>query len=149
MADIDIQIASEATPLPSEDDFRLWCESALQSEHKGAALAIRVVDEAEMQSLNAQFRMQDKPTNVLSFPCQLPEELDLHELGDVIICAQVVKKEASEQNKAEDAHWAHMAVHGVLHLQGYDHIEEIDADLMEALEEKIITSLGYPKPYNT
>jgi len=102
-----------------------------------------------MINLNSQFRQQPKTTNVLSFPSDLPPELELEELGDIVICAPVVESEAVEQNKLLEAHWAHMVVHGTLHLQGYDHIETNDAEEMEALEEKIITGLGFPAPYSS
>ncbi len=108
---------------------------------------MRIVDEDESQQLNGQYRQKDKPTNVLSFPADLPEELQLPLLGDLVICAPVVAREAEDQNKALDAHWAHMLVHGTLHLLGYDHIDETDATEMEALETQIITELGFAPPY--
>ncbi|KZZ19879.1 rRNA maturation RNase YbeY, partial [Oleiphilus sp. HI0080] len=111
-------------------------------------LTIRVVDTPEIQELNANYRDKDKPTNVLSFPFEAPEHIELDLLGDLIICAQVVNAEAKEQNKDEKSHWAHMTVHGVLHLLGYDHIDDIEADEMEGLEIKILHELGYANPYS-
>ena len=110
-------------------------------------LTIRVVDEEESQSLNSQYRGKDNPTNVLSFPFEAPAEIELDLLGDLVICAPVVGKEATEQSKEEIAHWAHMVIHGTLHLQGYDHIEDEEAEAMEALEVKILSALGFPDPY--
>lgn len=135
--------------IPPDAKMRIWCESALNARHENAALALRIVDDEEMLSLNTQFRQKTSTTNVLSFPCELPPELELDELGDIVICAPVVEQEAKDQNKPRDAHWAHMIVHGTLHLQGYDHIEENEAEEMEALEDTIITALGFPPPYAT
>ncbi len=144
---LDLQIASESPDLPSESQLRAWAQAALSSRREGAELSLRIVDEAESQQLNGQYRQKDKPTNVLSFPADLPEELQLPLLGDLVICAPVVAREAEQQSKTLDAHWAHMLVHGTLHLLGYDHIEETDATEMEALETQIITGLGFAAPY--
>ncbi|MDQ2075187.1 rRNA maturation RNase YbeY [Marinimicrobium sp. ABcell2] len=149
--DIDIDVASECQPLPTAADLERWCQAALAAggpaEMTHAQVSIRVVDEAESQTLNARYRQRDKPTNVLSFPADLPPELELPLLGDLVICAPVVAREADEQHKSLEAHWAHMVVHGCLHLLGYDHISDADADVMEALETQIITQLHYPAPY--
>lgn len=112
-----------------------------------AELSVRIVDEDESQALNLQYRGKDKPTNVLSFPCELPDGVELPLLGDLVICAQVVAKEALEQGKVLHAHWAHMVVHGTLHLLGYDHIEDGEAEEMEAIEIQVLLELGYPNPY--
>ncbi len=112
-----------------------------------AEVSLYIVDEAESQELNAQYRGKDKPTNVLSFPADIPEEVGVPLLGDLVVCAPVVEREAQEQGKTLEAHWAHMLVHGSLHLLGYDHIEDDEADVMEALETEIITGLGFPAPY--
>lgn len=111
------------------------------------SLTIRIVDREESRSLNRQFRGKDKPTNVLSFPSQIPDFAEQDYLGDLAICASVVAAEALDQDKDEDAHWAHMLVHGVLHLHGYDHIESSEAEEMEALETRILTAMGLPAPY--
>lgn len=144
---IDLEDVSGQGGNPSEADFQRWIGTALQQRRNQAELSIRIVDEAESQSLNHQYRGKDKPTNVLSFPADLPPELELPLLGDLVICAAVVEREAKEQNKALEAHWAHMAIHGCLHLIGYDHIDDQEAEEMEALESQLITRLGYPEPY--
>lgn len=145
---LDLQIACDNKNLPSQEDFQHWLEAALTQYEKPFELTIRLVDEQESQQLNCQYRGKDKPTNVLSFPFEVPEGIELDLLGDLIICAPVVEREAVEQKKALTAHWAHMVVHGCLHLLGYDHIEDDEADEMEALETKIIIALGFPAPYD-
>ena len=110
-------------------------------------VAVRLTDDAEVHTLNRDFRGKDKPTNVLSFPFECPPGVELPLLGDLIICRQVVEREASEQNKPLLAHWAHMVVHGSLHLLGYDHIDDEEADEMEALEVEFMQALGYDNPY--
>ena len=148
MALIDVQLASISIGIPSEKKMRDWCALSLQPGHEDAEIALRIVDSEEMLSLNSQYRRKDNATNVLSFPSELPAELELNTLGDVVICAPVVLAEAQEQKKDVLAHWAHMVVHGTLHLQGFDHIEEHAAEKMEALETQIITGLGFPAPYS-
>lgn len=147
MADISIQLASEAAELPTDEQLLTWCNAALVEASHDASLALRIVDDAEITALNAQYRGKDKPTNVLSFPADLPPELELDELGDIVICASVVAEEAVQQGKPSLAHWAHMVVHGTLHLQGYDHIDDDEAEVMESLETQIITGLGFAAPY--
>lgn len=148
---VDLQIACDAEKLPTEAHFTAWVETALEHAPEFSAaeaeLSIRIVDEAESQSLNHEYRGKDKPTNVLSFPFESPEHIELSLLGDLIICAPVVANEAAEQSKTLQAHWAHMVVHGVLHLLGYDHIEDDEAEEMEALETQILSQLGYSDPY--
>lgn len=144
---IDLDDASGHQHTPSEAQFQTWIGAALSGRQEPAELSIRIVDEQESQSLNHQYRGKDKPTNVLSFPADLPPELELPLLGDLVICANVVEREAIEQDKALEAHWAHMAIHGCLHLLGYDHIDDADADAMESLESQLITKLGYSEPY--
>ncbi|EEQ12819.1 metalloprotease [Yersinia frederiksenii ATCC 33641] len=112
-----------------------------------AEVTIRLVDEAESHELNLTYRGKDKSTNVLSFPFEAPPEIELPLLGDLIICRQVVEQEAVEQDKALLAHWAHMVVHGSLHLLGYDHIVDDEAEEMESIETEIMQNLGYPDPY--
>ena len=114
-----------------------------------AEISIRLVDREESQALNRDYRQKDKPTNVLSFPADLPEIVDLPLLGDLIICASVVEQEAKEQDKASTAHWAHMVIHGTLHLLGYDHIDNHEAEAMEALETDILATLGIACPYHS
>ena len=148
MVDLDIQIVSEAGGIPAPENIQRWCELALEMGAQQASLAIRIVDEGEIQALNKQFRGKDKATNVLSFPADLPPELELPELGDIVICAGVVAREAKEQDKTLESHWAHMVVHGTLHLQGYDHIDDNDAEIMEQKEIDILTALNFANPYN-
>lgn len=152
--DLDLQQASNAPFALSSQQLTEWAEAALNavSTQAGEAryeLTIRVVDEAESQALNHEYRGKDKPTNVLSFPFEVPEHVELSLLGDLIICYQVVEREATEQNKTNLAHWAHMVVHGVLHLLGYDHIDDDEAEEMEAIEVKVLTLLGFANPYST
>lgn len=144
---LDLQIIIENDHLPSQDNFELWVETALRNIMSEAELTIRIVDEAESQQLNRDYRGKDKPTNVLSFPFEAPAEIDIPLLGDLIICAPVVEQEAKLQNKSLQAHWAHMVVHGCLHLLGYDHIDDEEAEEMESLETQLIEKLGYNNPY--
>ncbi len=137
---ISIQYASAQTNLPSASQFRQWAKAALRVDTE---VTIRIVDEAEGRALNKTYRGKDYATNVLTFP--LTEEPCL--MGDIIICAPVVEAEAKAQNKALNAHYAHLTVHGILHLHGYDHENEAQAELMEGIETAIITKLGYPSPY--
>lgn len=143
-----LQVAVEDVYVPEAALFQRWVKNlsewlAISPE----MLTIRVVDTEESQSLNKHYRGKDAPTNVLSFPSQLPEFVEPDYLGDLVICATVVDVEAHEQDKAVDAHWAHMLVHGVLHLMGYDHIEDAEAEEMEALETRMIIAMGYAAPY--
>jgi probable rRNA maturation factor len=142
---VELQNASTSPALPSEQQFSHWAIAATRKEN--AEIAIRVVDEEESADLNGQFRGKAGPTNVLSFPFQAPPGIATDILGDLLICAPVVEREASEQGKSLQAHWAHMVVHGVLHLQGYDHIDENEAVIMESEEIAILNELGFPNPY--
>ena len=144
---IDIQIASESQSLPSGEDFQHWAEAAVGAHRDEAEISLRIVDTEEGAELNHQWRQKQGPTNVLSFPSELPAELELPLLGDLVVCAPVVEREATEQKKSLQAHWAHMIVHGTLHLLGYDHIDDSEAETMEALETRIIQQLGFPDPY--
>lgn len=153
---VDIQHASEqAEAIPSDALFTSWVEHTLQSSYVQDAisdksqveLSIRMVDVAESQQLNFQYRQKDKPTNVLSFPAEVPDFVDVPLLGDLVICVPVVIQEAMQQQKEANAHWAHMTIHGILHLLGYDHVEEKDALLMESIEVKLLTALVFPSPY--
>ncbi|ETS29230.1 rRNA maturation RNase YbeY [Photorhabdus temperata] len=145
---LDLQIACESSQsLPEETLFQQWLDGVLPQFQSESEVTIRIVDEAESQDLNLTYRGKDKPTNVLSFPFEAPPEVDLPLLGDLIICRQVVEKEAEEQQKTVEEHWAHMVVHGCLHLLGYDHIEDDEAEEMESLETEIMQKLGYADPY--
>ncbi len=145
---VDIQTAS-AEPVPDEDDIRGWITTALdgRTTRDRAEVSVRLVDVDEMAALNHKYRGKSGPTNVLSFPAALPEVPHLPLLGDIVICAPVVREEAADQGKDPAAHWAHMTVHGILHLLGYDHVEENDAAAMEALETAILAQLDYANPY--
>lgn len=144
---LDLQLASTADNLPTEAHFAQWLEAAISPFQAEAEVTIRIVDASESQQLNLQYREKDKPTNVLSFPFQCPPGIELPLLGDLIICAQVVAQEATEQGKTVNAHWAHMVVHGCLHLLGFDHINDDDAEEMEAEEILILQQLGIANPY--
>ncbi|WP_421621837.1 rRNA maturation RNase YbeY [Alkalilimnicola ehrlichii] len=150
--DLEVQyVVAWRAGLPPEAAFRRWVSVALAAGgHTGpAALAVRVVDKAEGRRLNHDYRGKDYPTNVLSFPFEAPPGLDepLPELGDLVICAPVVEREAREQGKPEADHWAHLVVHGVLHLLGYDHEAVEEAEQMEGLERRILAGLGIADPY--
>lgn len=145
---IDLQIACQHTDnLPTETQIQQWANSAIRPQTLEPEITIRIVDEAESHDLNLTYRGKDKPTNVLSFPFECPDEVELPLLGDLVICRQVVEREATEQGKPLEAHWAHMVVHGCLHLLGYDHIEDDEAEEMESLETEIMISLGFADPY--
>ncbi|HDY82322.1 MAG: rRNA maturation RNase YbeY [Gammaproteobacteria bacterium] len=146
---VDIQTASTG-PVPSEDDIRSWIVATLAglTRCEETEISVRLVDTEEMTTLNESYRGTAGPTNVLSFPSDLPDELQLPLLGDIVICAPVVRSEAAQQGKSLSAHWAHMTVHGTLHLLGYDHIAEGEAAAMEALESAILARLDYPCPYH-
>lgn len=148
---LDLQLAhSQVDPceLPSEDDFRNWVNAVLSLHHiEQAELTIRTVDSAESQTLNLTYRGQDKPTNVLSFPFDSDIPLPVLLLGDLVICVPVMQAEAAAQNKALDHHWAHLVIHGTLHLLGYDHIVEDEAERMERLETQILNQFNIADPY--
>lgn len=144
---LDLQIATGIEGGPSEAELRGWVEAALVGRREEAELAVRVMDEAEARRLNRTYRGVDAPTNVLSFPYEDLPGTSLPLLGDLAICAPVVEREAREQGKPLDAHWAHMVVHGVLHLLGFDHQTEEQASKMERLEAEVLADLGYTDPY--
>ncbi|WP_409272568.1 rRNA maturation RNase YbeY [Pseudomonas sp. KCJK9111] len=147
MLELDIQRATQAAA-PVDADFRRWCELALQQRKADSEMTIRLVDEAEARELNHTYRHKDYATNVLSFPADVPDDLlDIPLLGDLVICVAVVEREAAEQGKSLAAHWAHLVIHGCLHLLGYDHIEDEEAEEMESLERELLAQLGHPDPY--
>lgn len=145
MARVDIQNASTLEHRPDADKLRRWAAAAARRE--SAEILIRIVDEPESAELNHAYRNRSGPTNVLSFPFEVPKGVPNDCLGDLVICAGIVEREAREQHKDLDAHWAHMVVHGVLHLLGYDHSEDREAEVMEAEEIAILAQLGFPNPY--
>jgi probable rRNA maturation factor len=147
---VTVQNASRSAGVPARRELERWARSALGAEARGE-LTLRIVDEDESADLNLRYRRKKGATNVLSFPAETPPAAaggELLPFGDVVICAPVVKREAREQGKAPAAHWAHMVVHGALHLQGYDHEKEQDARIMEARERALLGELGFPDPYS-
>ena len=142
---VDLQNGGSARSVPEADEFRRWAEAAAGSGC--AEVAIRIVDEAESAELNQTYRHKPGPTNVLSFPFQVPPGVPSEYLGDLVICAGVVESEAAAQHKSPEAHWAHMVIHGMLHLRGYDHIDQREAEVMEAEEIAILGRLGFANPY--
>ncbi|MBW8190708.1 rRNA maturation RNase YbeY [Neiella marina] len=149
--ELDLQIACERDDLPTEADFQRWLETAanalLPAQSPTQEMTIRLVESAESQSLNSTYRGKNKPTNVLSFPFEAPPGITLPLLGDLVVCAEVVAQEAEQQNKPLTNHWAHMVIHGLLHLLGYDHIQDDEAEEMEQKERDILALLTIPDPY--
>lgn len=145
---LEIQRAAEDEGgAPDDESFRRWVEAPLAGFGKPVELVIRLVDEAESRQLNHSYRGKDRPTNVLSFPFEAPPEVPSPLLGDLVICAPVVAREALEQGKSPQAHWAHMVIHGLLHLLGYDHETDEEAQLMESRERELLARLHFPDPY--
>lgn len=147
MSHLDIQRISKSEGLPTNEQFKAWVDAALSEENQGCVCVIRIVDESESAALNQQYRQKSGPTNILSFAFAAPENIGLNLLGDLVICADVVEREAQQQNKAIHDHWAHITIHGILHLQGYDHIKEHEAEHMEAQEITILHTLNLNNPY--
>ncbi len=145
---VDVQYASHEPNLPDKNMLTRWVNMALQPP-PNKELTIRIVDEAEASQLNETWRHRHGPTNVLSFPFECPPGIEIPLLGDIVICAPLVAREAAEQQKSLQAHWAHLVIHGTLHLLGYDHIEKTQAQVMESLEICALHNLGYPDPYQT
>jgi len=145
--DVGVSYGISRKGLPAPLSFKRWAEAACKGRIKRADIAIRVVDEKEGRALNKHYRGKDYATNVLSFPAELPEGVTLPLLGDMVICAPVVLKEAAEQGKTPAAHFAHLTVHGVLHLLGLDHDNDREAEAMEAMEREVLAELGFQDPY--
>lgn len=150
---VDILNDSSATWVPEATSFNTWIASAIAGADytKKCSISVRLVDENESRELNANFRNKDKPTNVLSFPANMPADvikrMGTEFLGDIVICAPVLEKEAIVQNKTLASHWAHLTVHGTLHLLGFDHNAEDEAQIMEKLEITSLHQLGFSNPY--
>ena len=146
--DLSVQYACNREGVPCRADFRRWLRAA---EPGAARITVRLVDEAEGRELNRDYRGKDYATNVLTFAYDEGEDMPLPEglplMGDLVLCRRVVEREAAEQGKALDAHYAHLSVHGMLHLQGFDHEVDAEAEEMEAREREILAKLGYPDPY--
>jgi len=154
---VEVQMAvtdAAQRDVPNAAQMQEWMSAALQQAGKKttAQITVRIVEQNEIIQLNEQYRQKSGPTNVLSFPFEampgVPAELQTSELGDVVVCAAVVKREAAEQGKSLVAHWAHMIVHGSLHLLGYDHLQDDEAEAMESLEIAVLAELGYANPYS-
>lgn len=146
---LTLQMGTRGIYVPERFSFRTWTHLALRTLKHPVAVCFRLVDKQEMQKLNHTYRKKNSPTNVLSFPSEIPIELQktFRHLGDIILCPEIINQEASEQNKTQKAHWAHMVIHGLLHLQGYDHENEKDASEMEALETNLLKKLNIENPY--
>ena len=145
--DVSVEYALPRLGLPAAVSFRKWVAAALKGRIREADLAIRIVGTPEGRALNRHYRGKDYATNVLSFPAELPEGVKLPLLGDLVLCAPVIAREAKEQKKPLAAHYAHMTVHGALHLLGWDHDNDRDAECMERLEREILADLGVEDPY--
>ncbi len=143
---------AEGVESPDDDSFSCWITAALDADPSRVAfdhpeLSLRIADSDEVASLNSAYRGKHGPTNVLSFPADLPDVVESSLLGDIVICAPLVDAEAQAQGKSTLAHWAHLTVHGVLHLLGHDHLEDDEAELMESLETQALRGLGFTDPY--
>ena len=145
--DVSVSYAAPRTGVPAATSFRKWVAAALRGRIREADLAIRIVGAKEGRALNRHYRGKDYATNVLSFPAERPEGVKMPLLGDLVICAPVVAREAKEQHKPAVAHYAHLTVHGVLHLLGWDHDDDKEAEAMEQLERDLLAELGLPDPY--
>jgi len=147
MNQIEIQTIFKSNGQPDQEQIQGWVDAALEGFNQDTEIVVRIVDEEESAELNQQYRHKKGPTNILSFPVEVPEGIELNLLGDLVICAPVLEKEAFEQHKALTDHWAHIIVHGVLHLLGYDHIDDDEAELMENKEITILNTLNIKNPY--
>ncbi len=144
---VDIQNASAAAKLPAPSELEDYAKAVFAKHLSAAEVTIRIVDEDESAKLNQTFRSKSGPTNVLAFPLPESKQFGLDLLGDIVICAPLVIKEAQAQGISEKAHWAHLVIHGILHLLGFDHIKDDDAERMEAEEITILNELGFSNPY--
>lgn len=147
MNTLDIQVVSQSDQLPVKDQFQSWVNAVLTDNKQDSEVVIRIVDEEEMAQFNEQYRNKKGSTNILSFPYNAPVEVESNLLGDLLICAPVVEQESQQQHKNIEHHWAHMIIHGLLHLLGYDHLNDAEAEEMETLEIKILKTLNIPNPY--
>jgi probable rRNA maturation factor len=147
MNQIEIQTVFKSNGQPDQGQIQRWVDAALEGFDQDTEIVVRIVDEQESAELNEQYRHKPGPTNILSFPVEVPESIELNLLGDLVVCAPVLEKEALEQHKTLIDHWAHIIVHGVLHLLGYDHIDDDKAELMESKEITILNTLNIENPY--
>ncbi len=144
---IEIQTIFNSKGQPDQEHIQQWVDAALEGFNQDTEIVVRIVDEQESAELNEQYRHKSGPTNILSFPVEIPEGIELNLLGDLVVCAPVLEKEALEQHKTLTDHWAHIIVHGVLHLLGYDHLDDEEAELMENKEIAILKQLTIKNPY--
>jgi len=144
---VSLQLISRLSSIPKRHYFTRWVNSVTANKLPNTEINIRIVGEKESALLNKNYRGKNKPTNVLSFPFEVPPEIISPLLGDLVICAPVIAKEAKAQEKPILAHWAHMVIHGTLHLLGYDHEKKKDAAVMEKIEIQLLKKLGYANPY--
>ena len=144
---IEIQTIFDSNGQPDQEHIQQWVDAALDGFNQDTEIVVRIVDEQESAELNEQYRHKSGPTNILSFPVEIPEGIELNLLGDLVVCAPVLEKEALEQHKTLTDHWAHIIVHGVLHLLGYDHLDDEEAELMENKEIVILQQLTIKNPY--
>jgi len=149
MNEVDIQVICESSWKANGEQIQNWVDTALEGFGKDTEIVVRIVDEQESAQLNGQYRHKQGATNILSFPVEVPVGIDLDLLGDLVICAPILEKEAREQDKPLADHWAHIIIHGVLHLLGYDHLDDDDAELMENQEITILKKLNIKNPYLT
>lgn len=147
--EVDVQIACDEDDLPDPAQLRAWATAAVGRLREDVELTIRIVDEVEIERLNTSYRHKAGTTNVLSFPFDAPAGVDIPLLGDIVICAPIVRREANEQTKNVKSHWAHMVVHGALHLLGFDHEQAREAQEMEKMETRILADLGFDNPYES
>lgn len=147
MNEIEVQVVFTSPGQPDKADIQQWVDAALADYDQDTEVVVRIVDVHESAQLNKQFRHKPGPTNILSFPADIPEGIGLNLLGDLVVCAPVVEREALEQQKSLSHHWAHIIIHGVLHLRGYDHIKDDEAEAMEAKEIAILQKLNISNPY--
>ena len=147
MSAVHVQVASDDPDVPEPGQIAAWARAAIAGRRDEAELTVRVVDNREGEVLNARYRGGKDATNVLSFPFEAPPGVDLGLLGDIVVCAPVLAREAREQGKDPLAHWAHVVVHGALHLLGLDHQNAEEAEHMECLEREILARIGFPDPY--
>ena len=144
---IEVQYIDRSAYAPTTEQLQVWVDAVLSGFRKESEIVIRIVGDDESRKLNEQYRDKSGPTNILSFPFEVPDGISLNLLGDLLICAPVVEREAQQQHKSIDAHWAHIVIHGVLHLLGFDHTNDQDAENMEAKEVSILKTLKIDNPY--
>jgi probable rRNA maturation factor len=144
---LEIQNESQSSLIPEKKLFKYWLDAVLKSDNQDSEIVIRIVDKDEIIQFNEQYRNKKGATNILSFPFEVPDGVESQLLGDLLVCASVVEREAWQQNKKLEQHWAHLIIHGILHLLGYNHIDDVEAEEMEALEINILSTIGINNPY--